>query len=51
MIESPADPVPVLADWLRNARAAAIFSGAGMSTESGALDGVSAEGLESGMRP
>lgn len=37
MSESPVQAIPSLVDWLRNARTATIFSGAGMSTLSGAL--------------
>lgn len=43
--ESQVHPTQILAEWLRNARAATIFSGAGMSTESGLPDFRSSGGL------
>jgi hypothetical protein len=42
----PEDPTKVLAEWLQNACAATLFTGAGMSTESGATHGVPFEMLE-----
>ncbi|MDB5100302.1 MAG: NAD-dependent deacetylase [Cyanobacteria bacterium RYN_339] len=45
MREGPVDPVQTLTVWLQNARNATIFSGAGMSTESGLPDFRSAGGL------
>lgn len=45
MSETPVQAIPTLVAWLRNARATTVFSGAGMSTESGLPDFRSSGGL------
>lgn len=37
MSESPARAIQTLATWLRDSRYTTVFSGAGMSTESGSI--------------
>lgn len=49
--EAPDDRVELLADWLRSARSAAVFTGAGVSTESGIPDFRGPDGLWTRVSP
>jgi hypothetical protein len=46
MSETTGDPIPTLATWMRDSKRVAVMTGAGASTESPAMGGVSVERVE-----